>query len=118
MGTGSEGFADYVTDQLAGIDGLARARFFGGVALKARGIMFAMIMDGALYFAVDERLRDHYRRLGSRPFAYDTRKGRVEVTRFYEVPADWIEDAGHLVGAARESIDVAAQAPSSRKRKK
>lgn len=118
MGTGSEGFVEYAIEQLAGLGGLARERFFGGVALKSHGVMFAMVMDGALYFAVDERLRERYRRLGSRCFSYDTKKGRVEVTRFYEVPADLIEDAEGLTAAARESVGAAVRAPASRKRSK
>jgi DNA transformation protein len=118
MGASSEAFVEYVMDQLGTLGGLVRERFFGGVALKSQGLMFAMIMDGSLYFAVDERLRKRYQDLGSRCFSYDTKKGRVEVTRFYEVPADLVEDADGLVGAARESLAVAAKRPASRKRSK
>ena len=118
MGASSSAFVEFVQEQLAGLGSLACGRFFGGVALKSEGIMFAMIMDGALYFAVDERLRNHYRGLGSRCFSYDTKKGRVEVSRFFEVPADWVEDAEQLTRAARESLAAAVSTTAARKRRR
>lgn len=117
MGASSDAFVDYVMDQLEGLGGLVRERFFGGHSLKSRGVMFAMIVDGRLYFAVDDLLRERYQRLGSRSFSYDTKKGRVEVTRFYEVPVDLVEDAEGLRGAAGESIAAAARRPASNRKR-
>lgn len=118
MGAGKDEFIGFVTDQLEGLGGVLCTRFFGGYSIKSQGVMFAMIMDGSLYFAVDDDLRERYRRLGSRCFAYDTKKGRVDVNRYYEVPADWIEDAGRLVAAARESVEAAGRRVSPRRRSK
>jgi len=75
-----------------------------------------MIMDGTLYFAVDEALRGEYEKFGSQCFSYDSKKGRVDVRRFYEVPADFLEDPAQLVAFARRSIVAAADRAEARKR--
>ena len=66
-----------------------------------------MIIRGTLYFVVDDSTRPKYVERGSHCFSYDTRKRRVEVKRYYSVPADVVEDADLLTMLARESIRVA-----------
>jgi len=115
MGESSSEFAAFVAEQLRPLGPLSIDRFFGGLSVKSNSLLFAMIMDGTLYFAVDDDLRAEYERLGSRCFAYDTKKGRVDVTRFYEVPADFLEDAAQFVAYARRSIVAASARAQSRK---
>ncbi|MEP6939970.1 MAG: TfoX/Sxy family protein [Rudaea sp.] len=124
MGDDNSGFASFIVEQLAPIGTVACARFFGGLSLKCEGLLFAMIMRGSLYFAVDDLSRPEYESLGSRCFCYDTKSRRVDVRRFFEVPADVLEDSERLLGFARRAI-LAASAraqertsrPSSRQRK-
>src|SRR5262249_23692297 len=78
MGESSSEFAAYVAEQLRPLGALAIDRFFGGLSIKSGAALFAMIMDGALYFAVDDELRAEYERLGSHCFSYDSKKGRVD----------------------------------------
>jgi hypothetical protein len=54
----SSDFADFVKDQLAPVRTLTSGRFFGGIGLAAGGVQFA------------------------------TKKGRVDVNKYYEVPAE------------------------------
>src|SRR5262249_14095996 len=115
MGASSSEFAAYVAEQLRPLGALAVERFFGGLSIKLDTILFAMIMDGALYFAVDDVLRAEYATIGSRCFSYDSKKGRVDVKRFYEVPADFLEDSERLVAFARRSLHAARQKAAARK---
>ncbi|HEY2345919.1 MAG TPA: TfoX/Sxy family protein [Xanthomonadaceae bacterium] len=107
MGESATGFVDYVKDQLSPLGRLASKRFFGGVGLVADGVQFGMVMDDALYFVVDDASRTRYRDEGSRCFRYETSKGWVEVNRYFEVPAQAVEEADQLVALAAEAIAIA-----------
>lgn len=110
----SSDFAEFVKDQLAPVRGLSSGRFFGGIGLSAAGVQFAMVMDHSLYFVVGDATRRKYEEMGSGCFSYVTKKGRVAVKKYYEVPAEFIEDPDRLLGLANESIDVARQAKKSK----
>ena len=115
MGESSSEFAAYVAEQLRPLGPLAVDRFFGGLSIKFDAVLFAMIMDGSLYFSVDDALRAEYETFGSRCFSYDSKKGRVDVKRFYEVPADFLEDSDTLLAFARRSISAARVGAANRK---
>jgi DNA transformation protein len=108
MGDRRAHFAAFIIEQLHELGPLTADRFFGGFAIRSGSILFAMIMDGTLYFAVDDTLRDEYEKLGSRCFSYDSKKGRVDVRRFYEVPVDLLEEPARLAAFARRSVAAAA----------
>ncbi len=107
MGTGNREFVDYVMELFAPLGDAHSERFFGGLALKSSGALFAMIMDGTLYFAVDDALRPEYEKLGSRCFSYATKKGRVDVKRFFEAPVDAFDDQERLLVLAKSSVAAA-----------
>jgi DNA transformation protein and related proteins len=107
-------FADFVKDQLSPVRTLTSGRFFGGIGLSADGVQFAMVMDHALYFVVSDATRTRYEGMGSGCFSYTTKKGRVDVKKYYEVPAEFLEDQDRLLGLANESIDVARKAKKSK----
>lgn len=101
-------------EQLAAIAGVTSARFFGGIGLSVNSTQFAMIMGSTLYFVVDKLTRPKYEQMGSGCFAYDTKTGRVQVKKYFQVPVDVIEEQEALVSLAREAIHAAH---SSRKRR-
>ena len=115
MGGSSQEFIEFVLEQLVSIPGLSTSRFFGGIGVKSEATQFAMIMDGALYFTVDDKSRQTYEQMGSQCFSYDTKKGRVDVRKYYEVPAELLEDHAQLVTLARAAIDVAQKSKTSQK---
>lgn len=111
---GTDTYVEFVMEQLAPLSGVVSARFFGGVGLSCDGVLFAMIMGNALYFAVDDATRPKYLAMGSSCFSYNTKKRRVDVTRFYAVPAETLEEPDELVALAKESIRVAGAAKQQR----
>lgn len=117
MNAGSSDYVEFVKDQLASLRGVSIGRFFGGIGLCSEGTQFAMIMGSALYFFVDDSTRPKYERMGSGCFSYSTKKGRVDVRKYYAVPAEVIEEQEQLVALARESIRIAnlsKRSPTSR----
>ncbi|GMW01661.1 MAG: hypothetical protein AMXMBFR84_27980 [Candidatus Hydrogenedentota bacterium] len=109
MTSSSNAFLEYVLDRLAGFKGISSGRLFGGIGLSADGVQFAMIISGVLYFVVDDTTRPKYEAMGSGCFAYNTKTRRVDVRRYYEVPADVLEDDGQFTEWAKEAIANAKQ---------
>ena len=107
MSSSSPAYVDFVIEQLAPIKDLAHGRFFGGIGLTASSTQFAMVMGNSLYFVVDGSTRTQYEKMGSPCFGYNTKKGRVEVKKYFQVPGELLEEPAKLVALAMESIEVA-----------
>ena len=97
----SREFADYILDMLRPLGDVRCSRFFGGHQIRVDGEQIAIVIGGQLYFRVGEKLRAEIEDAGGRPFAYTTRKGRVTVPRYFNVPDQWLEDADQLLNLAR-----------------
>ncbi len=110
MTAGSRQVVEYVVEQLASLRHVTNTPFFGGIGLSSDGTQFAMVMGSVLYFVVNDTTRPKYEKMGSGCFSYSTKKGRVDVRKYYAVPADLLEDQDELVALARESIKVASAA--------
>jgi len=120
MSSGSADYAEFVMDQLGGLRGVVSKRFFGGFALYADGVQFALIMGSSLYFLVDDATRPAYERMGSTCFSFMKQDRRIDVRKYFVVPVELIEDQDQLIPLARESIRAATaarQAPKKRARK-
>lgn len=102
-------FVAHVNEQLAPLGTLTNGKFFGGHAFKHQGIQFAMVMGNTLYFCVNEHTRARYVRDGSKPFSYATKKGRVEVRKYFSVPEDLLENQAELLQWAKQAINAAQQ---------
>lgn len=107
MNTSSE-FVDYVRELLAPLAPFTDGKFFGGHAMKYQGIQFAMIMGNTLYFRVNADTRPDYERRGCQPFSYSTKKGLVEVRKFYSLPEELLEQPEELLVWARRAILASA----------
>jgi DNA transformation protein len=101
-------FVAYVRELLAPLGDLRDGKFFGGHAMKHGGNQFAMIMGNTLYFRVDEGSRSIYEKKGSKPFSNSTKKGVVQVRKYYAAPAELLDDPAQLRAWARQAIDAAA----------
>jgi DNA transformation protein and related proteins len=110
-------FAEFIKEQLATVSALATTRFFGGIGLTSDGVQFGMMMGDLLYFVVDNTTRPHYQQQGSNCFSYSTKKGVVNVNRYFEVPAQAIEEPDQLVALATEAIAVARGSKDKQKKR-
>lgn len=100
-------FIAYVRELLSPLPHLQYGSFFGGFAFKSGNKQFAMIMGNRLYFCVDTYTRAKYQALGMEPFSYATKKGRVEVKKYFSAPEDLFEDQEKLILWANEAIQAA-----------
>jgi DNA transformation protein len=94
----SDGFKDFVLDQLDGLRGVTARAMFGGYGLYRGAVFFGIIHKGRLFFKTNDETRAAYVRSGMKPFRPNAKQ---TLKTYYEVPADAIEDAEQLTQWAR-----------------
>lgn len=102
-------YTAYVLELLAPIGPITTGRFFGGVGLSREVVQFAMIMGNSLYFAVDNTTREKYVMAGMNCFSYQTKKGRIQVRKYFELPEEILTDPAQLRAWANAAIEVAGK---------
>ena len=94
----SDGFKDFVLDQLADMRGVTTRSMFGGFGLYHRGTFFAIIHKERLYFKVTPTTLRAYRARGMKPFRPNPKQ---TLKTYYEVPIDVLEDSEQLAAWAQ-----------------
>jgi DNA transformation protein len=90
----TDGFKDFILDQLADLRGLTCRAMFGGYGLYHRRKFFGVIHKSRLYFKVTSKTIGLYRDQGMKPFRPNPKQ---TLRSFYEVPAQVIEDTDLLI---------------------
>ena len=108
-GAGDHTFLAFVLDQLRGLRGVESRAMFGGHGLYEGSVFFAIIHRGRLYFCVSDTTRPDYEARGMAPFRPGSRQ---TMKRYYEVPAEVLEDAAEAVRWARPAVSAGSQAKS------
>ena len=119
----SESYRSYVLEQLESVGQVTAKNMFGGVGLYLEGLFFALIANDILYFKVDESNRLDYEAVGMGPFRPYGDKSYA--MKYYEVPADVLEEretlrlwADKALAVARQKISVGKKNPSHVSNKK
>jgi DNA transformation protein len=103
----TEGFKDFIKDQLASFAPVSIRNMFGGAGIYADGVMFALLANDVLYLKADEIAARAFEAEGMGPFTY-TSKGRPPVAMSYwEVPPRLLEEPDELAEWAREAHRIA-----------
>jgi len=100
-------FIEYVRELLAPVGDLEEGTFFGGFAFKRNSKQFAMIMGNTLYFCVNDQTRPKYQLMGMESFSYKTKRGRIEVKKYFSIPEEFFENQDKLIEWADEAIESA-----------
>ena len=109
----TDGFKDFVMDQLAELRGLTCRAMFGGYGLRYRDTFFGIIHKGRLYFKVTPETVESYRALGTKPFRVTK---TMTLKTYYEVPADILEDSAQLIEWAETAGTAPCLQPGRRRR--
>ncbi len=102
-------FRAFVIESLGRVAPAVTGRsMFGGVGVYSAGVFFALIAGETLYLKVDDTTRGDFEAIGTgpfRPYGQD-----APGMRYYELPADYLEDADRLRPWVQTAIDVARRA--------
>jgi DNA transformation protein and related proteins len=101
----SDGFTQFVVDQLEACGRITTRRMFGGVGVYAGDVFFALLDNDRLFLKVDDSNRGDFVDEGMGPFQpYGDDR---ETMGYYQVPISVLEDADELTRWARKAIKVA-----------
>jgi DNA transformation protein and related proteins len=111
---GDDGFAEFLRDQLRGLQGdLELRRMFGGHGLYCDGVFFGVLMDGRFYLKTSEATRGEFISRGMQPFRPSERQ---TLKTYYEVPGDVLESPEELVKWAQRACATSEDVPKRRTR--
>ena len=110
----SDGFVDYVLDQMESLGTVSPRRMFGGVGLYFEDLFFGLIAEDVVYLKVDESTRARYEAAGAKPFQ-PYGEGSYSMS-YYEVPAGVLEDRDKLKAWAMEAVAIAARRAAEKSR--
>lgn len=106
----SEGFQEFLRDQLAGFGPVSIRRMFGGAGVYADSVMFGLIADDTLYLKTDDTTVPAFEAEGMRAFTYEAKGGKPISMSYWEVPPRLLEDPDDLVAWARTAFAIACAA--------
>ncbi len=89
---------------------------FGGFGLYAGDRFFALIADDTLYFKVDDSNRADYEALGMK--AFQPYGPGSETMKYYQVPADLLDEPEALRPWAEKAIAVAGKKPKRKPKRR
>lgn len=109
----TDGFREFVIEQLSRVRDLVPKAMFGGVGFYSGDVFFGILARNQLYLKVGDLNRAAFDAVGSE--AFKPYADRPMAMRYRQVPADVLEDADELLQWARAAIVVAQEPPPRRK---
>lgn len=100
-------FHDYVVyDLLADIPGILSRAMFGGWGIYKDGVIFAIIVDGQLYFKVGDCNRKDYEKYESESFVYIKGNGKKVSMSYMLLPEEIMENREEIYLWVEAAVDV------------
>lgn len=115
-------FVEFVLERLAAVGRLRARAMFGGHGIYHDDRIFAISVDGRLFFKADEVTRSDFEARGLAPFTYIAR-GQNVTMQYFEVPPEVFDEAdamrvwaGKALAAAARSAEMAKAVRRTRTR--
>jgi DNA transformation protein and related proteins len=112
----SDGFADFLRDQLAPLGRITMRRMFGKTGVFCDEFMLGMVRDNTLYFRVDDGNRAAFKEAESFPPLNYEKKGGVIDLSFWRAPERLFDEPDELVMWARAALAAARRVAAERER--
>ena len=111
-------FGDWVREHLAALGPLEIKRMFGGAAVYANGLIFALLDDGVIWLKADEMNVPLLEQAGARQFTFPTKDGKEMTMAYWSLPESALDDPDEAVNWARQSMDAALRKAAAKKPRK
>jgi DNA transformation protein len=112
----SNGFADFLREQLAPLGRVTMRRMFGKTGVFCDGLMLAMVRDDVLYVRVDDGNRTAFKEAEAFPPLNYAKKGGTIDLAFWRVPERLFDEPDELVTWARAALGAARRVAANRER--
>ena len=117
----SEGFAEFLREQLAPLGRITLRRMFGKSGVFCDGVMLGMVTENTLYFRVDDQNREAFREAEAFPPLNYAKQGETIDLAFWRVPERLFDEPDEFITWARAALAaahrVAAKRPVPKQRK-
>jgi DNA transformation protein len=113
--TASDGFAEFLRDQLAPLGRVTMRRMFGKTGVFCDGVMLGMVADDTLYFRVDDDNRAAFEEAESSPPLNYEKQGRTIDLSFWRAPERLLDEPDELVTWARVALEAARRVAAKAK---
>src|SRR5579863_6445669 len=111
----SDGFAEFLHEQLAPLGRVTMRRMFGKTGVFCDGLMLGMVTDSTLYFRVDDHNRDAFKEAAAFP-PLNYEKGGVAIDlSFWRAPERLFDEPDELVEWARIALAAASRVAARRR---
>ena len=110
----SDGFAEFLREQLAPLGRLTMRRMFGKTGVFCNGLMFGMVADDTLYVRVDDQSRVVFKEAESEPPLNYEKQGRSIDLAVWRVPERLLAEPEELVTWARAALAAARRVAAGR----
>ncbi|MBP8072632.1 MAG: TfoX/Sxy family protein [Brevundimonas sp.] len=111
-------FGDWVREHLAALGPLEIKRMFGGAAVYANGLIFALLDDGVVWLKADEINAPLLKQAGARQFTFPTKDGKEMTMAYWSLPESALDDPDEAADWARQSMDAALRKAAAKKPRK
>ena len=112
----SDGFAEFLRDQLAPLGRITMRRMFGKTGVFCDGFMLGMVRANTLYFRVDDDNRAAFKEAEAfPPLNYEKKGGTIDLA-FWRAPERLFDEPDELVIWARAALAAARRVAAKRER--
>ena len=112
--TASDGFAEFLSDQLAPLGRITMRRMFGKTGVFCDAFMLGMVRDNTLYFRVDDHNRVAFKEAAAFPPLNYEKKGSTIDLSFWRAPERLFDEPDELVTWARAALAAARRVAAKR----
>src|SRR6266852_7291639 len=113
----SDGFAEFLREQLAPLGRVTMRRMFGKTGVFCDGVMLGMVTENTLYFRVDDDNRAAFKEAESfPPLNYEKKGGTIDLS-FWRAPERLFDEPDELFTWARLALAAARRVAVKRERK-
>ena len=110
----SDGFAEFLSEQLAPLGRITMRRMFGKTGVFCDGLMLGMVTDNTLYFRVDDENRAAFKEAASfPPLNYKKRGDSIDLS-FWRAPERLFDEPDELVTWGRLALGAARRVAAGR----
>jgi DNA transformation protein and related proteins len=110
----SDGFAEFLCEQLAPLGGITMRRMFGKTGVFCDGLMLGMVRDNTLYLRVDEDNRAAFKEAECFPPLNYEKKGSAIDLSFWRAPERLFDEPDELAAWARLALAAARRVAAKR----
>jgi DNA transformation protein len=110
----SPDFVAHVLELMRGSGAPSARAMFGGHGIYLDGMIVGIVVADVLYLKADDETRPRFLEHGLAQFEYETKKGKIEGTGYYQPPEEALEGPAAMREWLRLALGASLRAASRR----